>query len=109
MYASFSELFYSTKIGYDFRLGSKRYYQGESYLVSLFTLGLMLTTILTPIILAGKVSMDHFIKENNCNPERILLFRDGISDGNFSIAQAEIESVRQASEESIGCRIPISE
>jgi hypothetical protein len=53
--------------------------------------------------------MDHYITENNCNPERILLFRDGISDGNFSIAQAEIESVQQASEESIGCRIPISE
>jgi hypothetical protein len=58
---------------------------------------------------ALKVSMDHYINENNCNPERILLFRDGISDGNFDIAHAEIKRIQEASEERIGCKIPLSE
>jgi hypothetical protein len=56
-----------------------------------------------------KVSMDHYINENNCNPKRILLFRDGISDGNFDIAHAEIKRIQEASEERIGCKIPLSE
>ena len=58
---------------------------------------------------ALKVSMDHYINENNCNPERILLFRDGISDGNFDVAHAEIKRIQEASEERIGCKIPLSE
>lgn len=53
--------------------------------------------------------MDHYINENNCNPKRILLFRDGISDGNFDIAHAEIKRIQEASEERIGCKIPLSE
>ncbi len=39
---------------------------------------------------------------------RILFFRDGISDGNFGQADIEIQSIRQAAEESIGQSIPIS-
>ena len=39
---------------------------------------------------------------------RILFYRDGISDGNFSIADDEIAMIREATEEALGANLSIS-
>lgn len=55
-----------------------------------------------------KVSIEHYIIENNHGPERILFYRDGMSDGHFPRANDEIASLRAAAEEQLQSPIPIT-
>eukprot|EP00571_Detonula_confervacea_P016014 CAMPEP_0172307988 /NCGR_PEP_ID=MMETSP1058-20130122/8723_1 /TAXON_ID=83371 /ORGANISM="Detonula confervacea, Strain CCMP 353" /LENGTH=1152 /DNA_ID=CAMNT_0013020311 /DNA_START=101 /DNA_END=3559 /DNA_ORIENTATION=- len=55
-----------------------------------------------------KGSIERYVIENNCNPERLLFHRDGLSDGNFSMAYVEIESIKEAVEEKLGHGIPVT-
>jgi len=54
------------------------------------------------------VSIEHYIIENNHGPERILFYRDGMSDGHFPRANDEIASIRAAAKEQLQSPIPIT-
>jgi len=42
-------------------------------------------------------AIGHFNEVNGANPERIILFRDGVNDAQMEvIAQAEIEAIKAA-------------
>lgn len=64
------------------------------------------TVIMKDII---KLSIKHYTIENGCHPERILFYRDGMSDGQMKKADDEISSIREALNEELGrCNIPIT-
>jgi eukaryotic translation initiation factor 2C len=63
-------------------------------------------SIMTDIM---KVAIDDYEIDNKCFPERVLFFRDGISDGNFRQAGIEIEAIRKALADRLpGRSIPIT-
>jgi len=61
--------------------------------------------VMTDII---NVSVKNYKIENGCNPERVLFYRDGISDGNFQVADSEVEIMKTALEKSLGDCIPVT-
>jgi eukaryotic translation initiation factor 2C len=45
-------------------------------------------------------AMDHFIDQNKTPPERIIMFRDGVSEGEFeTVSNRECADIRRAIEQ----------